>query len=108
MSHCICRLPKTQHFTCTLSLNPTRFLTLTEPLQVKPARKMKGDEMDEEEKRRLSLTKQPRAPVTNNTFALHVAPVLFSDADTLPSACALCHTGLLASPATCRDKFTSQ
>jgi hypothetical protein len=34
----------------------------------------KGDDSD---KRRFSLTKQPRAPVDTNTFALHVAPVRF-------------------------------
>ena len=43
--------------------------------QAKAAPKTKHEEADSEEKRRLSLTKQPRASVNNNTFALHVAPV---------------------------------
>ena len=43
--------------------------------QAKPAKPARDDDRDAEEKRRLSLTKQPRAPVTSNTFALHVAPV---------------------------------
>ncbi len=58
--------------------------------QAKPARRMKGEEMDEEEKRRLSLTKQPRASVTSNTFALHVAPVRTRSADVAAKRWCLC------------------
>ena len=52
----------------------------------------------DEDKRRLSLTKQPRAPVDTNTFALHVAPVC------VWVACRCCSCAPHLNPQDCAQK----